>query len=392
MSAATSSPRVMLLAPQYWISGTVTLARQMQRGWPSDWSTPPIACPTKSGRASTQWGRAASRIMRATSTTWQPDITGTADDIVDLAKQSFDFVHITEPDISKTSRHWWHDLLDRLPIPWSLTLNGNVYPNVQWQRIIDAPNFSGVVWRTPGNVPAELLHARHKIRIIPLARPYVMQHSVAAQLPRVRCDVFLNDVPIIGTHCRIAPDKGTASIAALAKHIGANVCIDGASQAGAMPYALMLQQSVLDESERVAAHKSWTTRPMPGQVHYHGAFSDGVLTALHHDVHVSNTRLGFSAGHEYSLLEAIDAGCVIVQPTHMIERECSLRQFTFPWIRYGTIGAFNHAHEPLAHAVKAALRASTSCYDQSTNRALIAAHHDPEQLIRTFYSEIMSTV
>src|SRR5690606_40797923 len=66
---------------------------------------------------------------------WSSDVCssdlGTADDIISTALESFDMIHVTEPDIPATHRDWWHDLLERLPVPWTLTLNGNTYPYVR---------------------------------------------------------------------------------------------------------------------------------------------------------------------------------------------------------------------------------------------------------------------
>ncbi len=388
-------PRVMLLAPQYWISGTVTLARELQRGWPPEWGRASIACATRSGRPSALWGHEQRAIKRASATAWTPDITGTAGDIISIALESFDVIHVTEPDIPATHRDWWHDLLERLPVPWTLTLNGNTYPDVDWQRIINARKFTGVVWHTPGHVPPELRDARRPLRIVSLPRPYTLRHDVSAQLPRLAHPVFAlgrRESPVIGTHCRIAPDKGVALVAALARHIGACVCVDGAPQAGAMPYTLTIQRSYLPEDDHVPAEARWVSDIGPGRVSYMGSFTDGVVVAREHDVHVSATRLGFSAGHEYSLLEAVDAGCVIVQPEHMTESGCPLNQHTYPWDRRGVVGALLEEHRALSDAVRDAVLAHESWYDQSRNRTLVAEHHDPGRLVRAFMDEVLSVI
>ncbi len=390
----TTLPRVMLLAPQFWISGTVTLARELQLGWPAD-RQPVIACPTRSGRPSTQWGRDVGAIRRATHTSWKPDIMGTAEGVLEVARDAFDLVHVTEPDIPAAQRDWWHDTLERLPVPWTLTLNGNTYPDVDWQRIINARRFTGVVWHTPGHVPPELRDARRPLRIVSLPRPYTLRHDVSAQLPRLAHPVFAlerRESPVIGTHCRIAPDKGVALVAALARHIGACVCVDGAPQAGAMPYTLTIQRSYLPEDDHVPAEARWVSDIGPGRVSYMGSFTDGVVVAREHDVHVSATRLGFSAGHEYSLLEAVDAGCVIVQPEHMTESGCPLNQHTYPWDRRGVVGALLEEHRALSDAVRDAVLAHESWYDQSRNRTLVAEHHDPGRLVRAFMDEVLAVI
>lgn len=382
----TDAPRVMLLAPQYWISGTVTLARELQRGWPTDWPKPSIACATRSGKPSTMWGRDVSSIKRATATAWRPDITGTADDVINVARTSFDLVHVTEPDIPATQREWWHDLLDRLPVPWTLTLNGNPYPDVDWRRILNSPRFTGVVWHTPGNVPPELSEASW-VELVSLPRPYTLQYKTHTSLPRLAHSAYA-DGQVVGTHCRVAPNKGVALVLALSEHLGVQVCLDGAPQAGAAPYTIVLQQRYLGKENTVAPEAQWSTE----RVHYAGPFSDGVTVARTHDVHVSATRLGFSAGHEYSLLEAVDAGCVIVQPEHMTESGCPLMQHTYPWERRGVVGALNDEYKPLSDVVRAAISWDGSWYDQSHNRALVARHHDPDRLVREFWNAVASVI
>src|SRR5690606_41568224 len=82
----------------------------------------------------------------------------------------------------------------------------------------------------------------------------------------------------------------------------------------------------------------------PERVSFMGSFTDGVDVAREHDVHVSATRLGFSAGHECSLLEPVAAGCIIVQPEHMTESGCPLNQHPYPWDRRGVVGALLTEH------------------------------------------------
>jgi len=398
VTSDASKLRVMLLAPQFWTSGTVTLARQLQAGWPDGWARPRIACPTKSGKPSKRWGRDSTSMRRADSTPWMPDIVGSPSDIARIARESFDVVHVTEPDAPGTQRWWWHELLQSIPVPWSLTLNGNAYPDVSWNHVLRSTNFTGVVWCTPGHIPPELRVPSPRIGqpvLMQLPRPYALRHPVDAQLPRASHVIRShNGAHVVGTHCRIAPDKGIALIAALARHTPAHVCLDGAPQAGAMPYTLALQQRYVPEDDRVPAEARWLVTSsdrsrLRGSLCYNGAFTDGVIVAQHHTVHVSATRYGFSAGHEYALLEAIDAGCLIVQPQHMIELECDLRQYSYDWSKRGIVGALTDEHRGLSLAVNAALHDAHSSYDQSHNRRRVAEYHNTERLVKTFTSEVL---
>lgn len=372
--------RVMLLVPQFWISGTITLARELQRGWPSEWPQPVIAVATKSGKPSVHWGRPLGEIQRATSTAWKPDVSGTADEIITLLKQGeFDFVHVTDPSVTASYRDWFYDLLGRLPVSWTLQLNGNRYEDVNWSRVTESKTFGRVAYHTPGFVPPELL--RSDVEILSLTRPYSLRNPVDAQLVRT------SNQQLVGTHGRIAPDKGIAHVASLSRHLNANVCIHGACPAGASPYIYGFQDKYL--GHRVPAHHSWRGEEQGGTLRYAGVFSDGVEVAQHHAVHVSATRLGFSAGTEYSLLEAIDAGCRVVQPNHMKETT-DLHQHTYEWEPRGITGALRDPVPSLVGVMLAALR--EDIYDQSHNRRVVAAHHDPARIARALVDAVAARI
>lgn len=379
--------KVMLLVPNFWISGTVTFARELQFGWPGDWSpAPPIVVPTRSGRPSTRWGKNPQEIKRADATAWSPDVWGTPDEIVRLARL-YDLVHVNEVETTPAAQEWWYRTLEALETPWTVQLHGNRYSDVDWGRVARSPYFTGVVWQTPGNVPVDLA-VNSRVRLVSLPRPWNLRSQVDAPAPAP----WINSPGRlrVGFHGRLAPDKGVAHVAALARHCHADVCIHGASPGGGMPYAFGLQETYL--GQRRPAEKPWHTTYGSGSVTYCGPFADGFEVASHHDVHVSATRRGFSGGTEIALLEAIDAGCRIVVPNHMVEptTQHELHQWTYEWEPRGLKTALRDELTSLTAATRAALAAVN--YDPAPNRRTVQARHNPARLAREFFSVVAERI
>lgn len=374
--------KVLLLTPNFWISGTVTFLRELQAGWPSEWPRPPIAVPTRSGRRSIKWGRKLAEVKRADSTSWEPDVCDTRERIVEYARE-FDVVHVNEAETTHGAQAWWYELLERLDTPWTLQLHGNPYDRVDWNRIAAAKRFTGVVWQTPGNLPKPLYTHKvfGKVTLVDLPRPWNPRTPVNESPTWTPRD---SHPPRLGFHGRLAPDKGVAHVAALSKHLGLPVCVHGASPGGGFPYAYGLQQQYLGERLH-AAEAPWTASVTPpnGTLSYMGPYQDGVLVSRRHAVHVSATRRGFSGGTEYTLLEAIDAGCRIVQPMHMREPGARLKHFTYHWEPRGLGGALRDPLVSLNEAVTAALE--SPFYDPGYNRTVITQHHQPSRLAREFF-------
>jgi len=372
-----------MLVPNFWISGTVTHIRELTLGWPPEWPTPPIAVPTRSGRPSGKWGRDIADVKRADATTWRPDHWGTPAEIAHLAR-NFDLVHVNEAETTPSSQEWWYQTLELLETPWTLQLNGNLYPTVNWDRILRSPRSTGVIWQTPGNVP-EALVRDDRATLVPLSRPWNLRSATYDPPAGPGGD----KPPLVGFHGRLAPDKGVAHVAALAKHLDVDVCLHGASPGGGYPYAYGLQHTYLGD-RKFRAEEPWTAPDLP--LHYEGPYGEGYDVSLHHTVHVSATRLGFSAGTEFALLEAIDAGCRIVVPDHMTEPATLgvLRQWTYPWEPRGLKTALSGELRSLSEAVNHALYVSS--YDASHNRQVLATHHNPAALACAFFGVAASRI
>jgi hypothetical protein len=370
--------KVLLLTPNFWTSGTVTFLRELQTGWPAEWPRPPIAVPTRSGKRSVKWGRALADVKRADSTPWEPDICDTSERLVHLARE-YDLVHVNEAETTPATQEWWYELLERLDTPWTLQLHGNPYERVHWARLIHARRFTGVTWQTPGNLPAPLYESqvRGQVTLVELPRPWNPRTPITETGTWSPSDAL---PPRLGFHGRLAPDKGVAHVAALAKHLDLPVCLHGASPGGGFPYALGLQERYLG-AQLHPAEAPWTATEVP--LHYAGPYEDGVRVSRRHAVHVSATRRGFSGGTEYTLLEAVDAGCRIVQPLHMREPGVHLQQFAYRWEPRGLKGALDDELTDLSVAVRAAL--DVTDYDPSYNRTAIARHHEPARLARDFF-------
>lgn len=376
--------RVLLLTPNFWASGTVTFIRELQAGWPAEWPRPVIATATRSGKRSSKWGRSVEQMKRADSTPWEPDVCDNRERLVEYSRE-FDLVHVNEVETRSSQQEWWYELLERLPVPFTVQLHGNRYAGVDWNRILSCRNFTGVVWQTPGNVPAPLAKTS-RVRLVPLPRPWTLKTPV--DHPATYRNAY-GDRPVIGFHGRFAPDKGVAHVAALGDRW--YTCLHGACPAGGYPFVYGLQRQLFGRLHTRAADESWTfTYGVDSVIRYCGPYGDGVDVSRHHAVHVSATREGFSGGTEYTLLEAIDAGCRIVQPLHMLERADSiwssspaLRTWTYRWEPRGLKSAFTQPLVGLRDAVAAAV--SEDSYDASYNRKVVAVRHDPAHLARAFF-------
>lgn len=365
--------KVLLLTPNFWTSGTVTFIRELQRGWPAEWPKPVIATVTKSGKRSSKWGRTVQQMTRADSTPWQPDVCDTRERLVEYSRE-FDLVHVNEVETRASGQEYWYELLERLPVPFTVQLHGNRYERVDWSRVRSARSFTGVVWQTPGNVPEGL--RRPGLHLVPIPRPWNLRPFVAPATS--------NTAPLVGFHGRLTPDKGAQYLAALARHACVDVCVHGASIGGGYPFAYGLQQTLFGEIRTRSADAPWVWSACDGaSLRYEGPYADGVEVSRHHTVHVSATREGFSGGTEYTLLEAIDAGCTIVQPKHMLEPTSPLRGFTYEWEHRGLRGALKNPLESLTRAVQTALLSSS--YDAGYNRSVVAVRHDPANLARAFF-------
>ncbi len=367
--------KVLLLTPNFWTSGTVTFIRELQAGWPQEWPRPVIATVTKSGKRSSKWGRTVQQLQRADSTPWEPDICDTRERIIEYATE-FDLVHVNEVETRASEQDYWYELLERLRTPFSVQLHGNLYSNVRWQRVLEAKSFTNIVWQTPGNVPTALI--RRGVLLVPLPRPWNMKP-------------FTDDVEadnVIGFTGRLTPDKGAAHVASLVKHARMNVCMHGASVGGGYPYGYGLQKHLFGEIKIKRAESPWTWSDGEHELHYAGPYADGVVVSQHHRVHVSATRSGFSGGTEYTVLEAINAGCRIVQPNHMIEPNSGLISWTYEWEHRGLVGAFKNPIPSLVDAVHAATAAE---HNPRYNRAVIEVRHNPQTLARAFFGVAMSS-
>lgn len=371
--------KVLLLTPNFWTSGTVTFIRELQAGWPVEWPRPVIATATKSGKRSSKWGRVVSELKRADSTSWEPDVCHSREGMIEFATE-FDLVHVNEVETQENRQEWWYELLERLRTPFTVQLHGNRYERIDWLRVLRAPRFTGVVWQTPGNVP-ERLKLSSSVRLVALPRPWNLRPF------RDRAHVE-NVPPLVGFHGRFAPDKGAAHVAALVDHARVDVCMHGASPGGGYPYAYGLQRHLFGDVIH-SAESPWVWSTGFSQLNYEGPYSDGVEVSRHHAVHVSATRRGFSSGTEYTVLEAADAGCRIVQPRHMTEAG-DLHVYEYDWEPRGLVSAFRDPLDSLTRAVQTAV--ADSSHDPDYNRKVVASRHNPRNLARAFFGVAASRV
>lgn len=137
----------------------------------------------------------------------------------------------------------------------------------------------------------------------------------------------------LGMTGRYINNKGQPTLLGLAAYggrpLGWDIAVGGASPLGAGPNHTFLTFEALTgrfglEGKRegngnVTTGDPWTVRGITGETRYDGPYDDAVeYSAKSHAVHVNATEVGFSgAGSlEYADLEAVDAGCLLVLPSH----------------------------------------------------------------------------
>jgi hypothetical protein len=138
---------------------------------------------------------------------------------------------------------------------------------------------------------------------------------------------------VVGMTGRYINNKGQPTLVAAAAEgllpLGWDVAIGGASPLGAGPnHTFLTFESLTGKHYKYEGYRQgngnvttgdpWRVSVWGNVIDYDGPYDDGVSYSTHHGIHVNATEVGFSgAGSlEYSDLEAIDAGCLLVLPTH----------------------------------------------------------------------------
>lgn len=142
-------------------------------------------------------------------------------------------------------------------------------------------------------------------------------------------------------------------------------------------------------ADKLYAHP-WYLRKGDKMVHYTGAYSDQMGMFAENGIALNLTAASFALGVEYSVLEAMDAGCVIIAPGAAMDnaygadyRVHRLEKFTEPSRATGKGGLSDmgaDVEEELIAALHAAAAEVDRGYDFQHNRQVIAGIHAPQHL------------
>lgn len=431
--------RLAILEPDPRICGAVTWALHVREGARQLGFDVEIVTPTKSGKPSTRWGAnpVGRPDMGAGWTPWPPDATPKhADAHAYLAE--FDFIILPEPKSAHPDKealkkkqlpqyvYWLRDSGK----PFLTALMGPQYDAKQWHA-----DFVGEVLALPNFVPIIATSAnrfRSTNEALMSDRLTFVKHPLP-YAPKFAVDQPLSERQgVVGFTGRMMPNLGPQLLAAAAREIHApSIELWGSASVGLGANATYILWKHMIEGgwtgERLA-HKlkcsqckkdydgarippggitcecgyvlNGEIRPSPWwvqkdgkQVAYFGAFPDDGDVCRRFDVHVDLTARTYSHSLvKYTSLEAIDAGCIPVLPTHLNTDEYA----TFP-VDLGQKGdpksitmiERDKANEQLSavtQACNAALELSDADRAQAIayNRWNLRDKNDPASFLRTW--------
>lgn len=142
-------------------------------------------------------------------------------------------------------------------------------------------------------------------------------------------------------------------------------------------------------ADKLYAHPYWVQKD-GHLIQYTGAYSDSVATYGECGIALNLTSKNFAIGVEYSILEAMDAGCVVIAPGHSMDNAqgvdyqvLRLEKFTEPSRTSGKggISAMDpEVEDELVTQLHTGAAWVDQGYDPTYNRQVIANAHAPQHL------------
>jgi hypothetical protein len=288
-----------------------------------------IVSSSKSGKESVRWSHAN------TGSTWwpgSPDIVVKDADLLQTL-ESFDRVIMNDMICTpldgvstKEERPMpaYVKALLNLTIPWAPIAHGNPYGAKQARfvpELLQSPALKAVfTLPAPYDYSTHPVFSEAKDLLFPLADlPYD---------PRFSVNTPITENHVIGMMGRFVAAKGPHVLGLAALRLR-NQTIEfwGSAPASARPSdAFLLYEELVrqgSESLEAPARKGntspWMVRtPTNSTVTYYGAYHDGSATGRRMATYVNLTNPTFTAGSEYAVLEAMDAGAIPLVPRHIM--------------------------------------------------------------------------
>lgn len=316
--------KIAILVLDPCISGTVRWTEQVKAGLVAAGHEAWTISATKSGKSRVSWGRVGNGAQWWTRA---PDVVVRHDQVAGYL-DLFDLVIVNDVASSTldgvrnaNERPYYVDALMKTTTRWTTVAHGNSYDARHARfapEVLSSPSFSGTIVAHPAPYAYESHELFRDLKRVEVTRPYVPVLPVDAPLPVGS---------IVGGMARFSGHKGLHVLGLSAMKRVTEVEIAGACMASARPCdAYMLWETLRNndatgiyDGKKTQTTPYEVTTPIGGHVRYLGNYTDGVETAGRWRTFVSLTIKTFSAGCEYTLLEAMDAGCLPVASEHLAE-------------------------------------------------------------------------
>jgi len=278
---------------------------------------------TKSGKETVRWSR-----TDGGARWWHqaPDITVPHDDLATLL-DDLDFVLLSDVTASTLPEHGYIDGFARTRTRWATFGHGNAYEKTpEFLELIDkARSFSGIVFACTAPYSYDTHPLFGGMICIPIRRPYVPRLPVGEPLTQMR---------YAGTIGRFSTGKNLHLMAFswLHRPEPVDIVLNGATINSMRPCdsyltfeTLAAQDGVHTAVEPETKNKTseWIVNNYPNtppsHVHYAGAYTNAVSVARTLRAFLNLTSQTFSAGTEYTTMEAFDAGCMVAVPDGMLD-------------------------------------------------------------------------
>jgi len=352
--------KILLYEPSPIVRGMLTWLRHIRHGLEGLGHECQLLAVTKSGSPSSRWTTDVSVLNKSSGLNWSPlvpDVAVTPAEAFDhVLRWGADLVIIPEPrslhpdgvawkaDAAVPFYAWLLDRLGRHGIPWTTVVHGQVKDYATRRT-----PYTELLLRQTEGFSGRLL-AHFPVNGTGNVAPFTDVELVESPLPylpapasEAEADDRWDRVGITG---RLQPNKGQhllAWVAACRDLPGiTRVDLAGSTSIGTGPNYTYLIYEMLHGlggtcsrhgtvKDDVPPERRWTggdvTSAPPWEVklegrpeiRFTGSYEDGVETCRAFGVHVNLTASGFTTAFtEYSTLEALDAGCVVVAPDQLL--------------------------------------------------------------------------
>lgn len=327
--------KVAVFDPDPHVCGPSSWVGHVREGFRRGGNKADVVTFTKSGKPRKLWGEDG---MRLGNRWWHtvPDATVKQAEAAEFLR-GYDLVLLAEPRCTTEDKvaakgdglPYYIEVLRDAGVRWTTALQGPMYNEKMApylpQLFAEAGNcWTGVILAHSATfVPEGDRLPPHKLHVGPL--PY--QRRGPDEVPPLR--------QIIGSTGRVVPNKGQHLLA----WVGDKVAPWGIELHGASPVGLG-PNFTFELYEQLCTVRGWKgPRITPlGRIHgdvinpyawyvqtehgngvsYFGGYNDALEVCSRFGIHVNLTGARFSHSLEYTTLEAIDAGCVIVAPGHIM--------------------------------------------------------------------------